>query len=460
YITNIGYGVFEYCSSLWQIKYNAVDADVAPLFSQHPGRPCSFKNITIGDGVKRIPTGIFDSNHGPTEIVLPKSVERIDTAAFYFCKNLRSIYIPDNITVIEPQTFAECHNLEEVRMPLNIERISNYAFYLCESLKTISIPEGTKILEEYAFYGNYNASTLYLPSTLISIGGAAFYQLGRNTEVKITSASVDPLIADDYYKDILYGVDVRDVVQIKVPNASVEDYKNHPQWGRFADVIIPIDEIAVSEESASTSFSDMVDQDADLSDTVVGNVYVTMSEDDGYDESDGSLVLCSTMGDDDADAIGGMSPGKSDLANRFNGLVVLVPAGHGTVIIDCLTIGSREVCVKIGDAEPQSFTKSAKGEIVVDYDVVNDTYVYIYAADSNSAARIVSRAVSDINNCVKIYSVGVNPVPAGINDVFDDSNSGITDYFTVEGIRLDSPTAPGVYIVRRADGSTSKILIK
>lgn len=456
YVTNIGNSVFEGCSSLWQVKYNAIDADLLGFWGY---RPPTVK-VILGDKVERIPAGLFESNVNVTDLVLPRSVERIDTAAFASNRNLRSIYLPDGIKVIEPNTFYYCENLEEVHMPLNLERISNYAFSHCEALKTISIPEGTKILEEYAFFLTYNASTLYLPSTLISIGGSAFYQMGRNTEVKITSASIDPLIADDYYKDILYGVDVRDVAYIKVPNASVEDYKNHPQWGRFADVIIPIDEIAVSEEAASTSFSDMVDQDTDLSDTVVGNVYVTMSEDDGYDESDGSLVLCSTMGDDDADAIGGMTPGKSDLANRFNGLVVMVPSGQGTVIVDCLTIGSREVCVKIGDAEPQSFTKSDKGEIEVKYDVIDDTYVYIYASDVNAAARVASRAVSDANNCVKIYSVGVNPDPAGLNDAFTDSDSEITDYFTVEGIRLDSPTAPGIYIVKRADGSTSKILIK
>ena len=469
YITNIGNSVFEDCSSLWQIKYNAIDADVAPLFSQHPGNPCSFKNITIGDGVKRIPTGLFDSNHGPTEIVLPKSVERIDTAAFYFCKNLRSIYLPDGIKVIEPETFRSCDNLEEVHMPLNLERISEGAFMQCESLKTISIPEGTKILEESAFSCCYNVSTLYMPSTLISIGSTPFYQLGGNTEVKITAASVDPLITDDVDKDILRGVDTRNVVQIKVPNASVEDYKNHPQWGRFAAVIVPIDEIAAKEESVSTSFETAaIDETTDLSDAVVGDIYVTVSEDsgDGYDATDCSIVLSSTMTDDDAEAIGGLAPGKSDLANRFNGLVVMVHKGKGTVTINCLTIGTKHVGVKIGDGEPVSFKKDSKGDITVDYNVIEDTYVYVYAIETapdvdpaESPRRIKSRAADD---CIKIYAITVIPTSlSGIEDLEAESNlSPVTDWYTIDGIKIENPSTKGIYIAKHEDGTVSKIMIK
>ncbi|MDE5595352.1 MAG: leucine-rich repeat domain-containing protein, partial [Muribaculaceae bacterium] len=464
-ITKIDNNVFNYCSSLWQVKYNAIDADLSGFWGY---RPSSVK-VILGDKVERIPAGLFESNVTNTDLVLPKSVERIDTAAFVSNRNLRSIYLPDGIKVIEPETFRGCDNLEEVHMPLNLERISHSAFMQCESLKTISIPEGTKILEEYAFYGNYNASTLYLPSTLISIGGAAFYQLGSNTEVKITAASVDPLISDGAYKDILYGVETRDVVQIKVPNTSIEDYKNHPQWSRFAAVIVPIDEIAAKEESVSTSFETAaIDETTDLSDAVVGDIYVTVSEDsgDGYDATDGSIVLSSTMTDDDAEAIGGLAPGKSDLANRFNGLVVMVHEGKGTVTINCLTIGTKHVGVKIGDSEPASFKKDSKGDITVEYSVAEDTYVYVYAIETAPAAdpaesprRIKSRAADD---CIKIYAITVAPTSlSGIEDLEAESNlSPVTDWYTIDGVKVENPSAKGIYVVKREDGTVSKIMIK
>lgn len=465
YITNIGWSVFEYCSSLWQIKYNAVDADIHPLFNQHQGRPCSFKGIIIGEGVKRIPTGIFDSNHGPINIVLPQSVERIDTAAFYFCNNLRSIYLPDGIKVIEPNTFASCGNLEDVHMPINLDRISNNAFSQCNALKTISIPEGTKILEDGAFSYCQNASTIYLPSTLIYIGNYPFYNVGLYNQVKITSASVDPLIADG----TLWDSSNANVVQLKVPNASVEDYKQHPVWSRFADVIVPIDEIAAKEETVSTTFETAIDESTDLSDTVVGDIYVTVNEDsgDGYDATDGSIVLSSTMTDEDAEAIGGLAPGKTDLANRFNGLVVMVPTGQGTVTVNCLTIGTKHVGVKIGEGEPASFKKDSKGDISVDYNVVEDTYVYVYAIETapaendpaESPRRIKSRAADD---CIKIYAITVTPTSfSGIDDLETESNlSPIADWYTIDGVKVDKPSAKGIYIVKRENGTISKLILK
>lgn len=465
-ITKIDNNVFNYCSSLWQVKYNAIDADLLGFWGY---RPSSVKLI-LGDKVERIPAGLFDNNVTNTDLVLPKSVERIDTSAFVSNRNLRSIYLPDGIKVIEPETFRWCDNLEEVHMPLNLERISKGAFMQCESLKTISIPEGTKILEDYAFHSCNNASTLYIPSTLISIGIAPFYQLGSNTEVKITAASVDPLIADGASKDILSGVETRDVVQIKVPNASVEDYKNHPQWGRFAAVIVPIDEIAAKEESVSTSFETAaIDETTDLSDAVVGDIYVTVSEDsgDGYDATDGSIVLSSTMTDDDAEAIGGLAPGKSDLANRFNGLVTMVHAGKGSVTINCLTIGTKHVGVKIGDGEPRSFKQDSKGDITVDYSVMDDTYVYVYAIETapvqedpaESPRRIKSRAAND---CIKIYAITVVPTSlSGIEDLEAESNlSPVTDWYTLDGVKVDNPSAKGIYIAKHEDGTVTKIIIK
>ena len=48
------------------------------------------------------------------------------------------------------------------------------------------------------------------------------------------------------------------------------------------------------------------------------------------------------MTDDEADAIGCMAPGVTDLNNRFNGLVVMVAAGEGSVSVVCRADGSTE----------------------------------------------------------------------------------------------------------------------
>ena len=63
------------------------------------------------------------------------------------------------------------------------------------------------------------------------------------------------------------------------------------------------------------------------------------------------------------------------------------------------------------------------------------------------------------DNCVKLYSVGIDHTASGMYNVANEE-SAIIEYYTVEGVKVDSPVSSGIYVVRRADGTSSKILIK
>lgn len=150
------------------------------------------------------------------------------------------------------------------------------------------------------------------------------------------------------------------IAQVKVPAAHLDAYKQHPEWEALTDRLTTIEEIHAIAENSETSFSGGIDENTDLSDTTVGNVYITLDDGDGYDPLDGCIVLNSTMEEEYAGNIGGCIPGQSDLANRFNGLVIMVSAGDGTVAVDCKTVGCNRLAVKIGDNEPQYYTKNDK----------------------------------------------------------------------------------------------------
>lgn len=216
-----------------------------------------------------------------------------------------------------------------------------------------------------------------------------------------------------------------------------------------------------SDRDFQTSFSSGIDGDTDLGDTVIGDVYVTVGENDGYDETDGAIVINSTMDEEYVEAVGGMAPGESDIANRFNGLVVQVPAGSGTVTISCMTVGSKRVAVKIGEDAPQYYTKDSKGDITVDYSVTADTYVYIYASEADNSKRAIRKAPAS-DNCIRLYSICVNPKTNGIDDVVTDGDaeSEIVAIYNITGIRVPEMNAPGIYIVRFANGTSSKIIIE
>ena len=225
--------------------------------------------------------------------------------------------------------------------------------------------------------------------------------------------------------------------------------------------IISIEGISAPTGTSETSFSSGIDGDTDLGDTVIGDVYVTVGENDGYDETDGAIVINSTMDEEYVEAVGGMAPGESDIANRFNGLVVQVPAGSGTVTISCMTVGSKRVAVKIGEDAPQYYTKDSKGDITVDYSVTADTYVYIYASEADNSKRAIRKAPAS-DNCIRLYSICVNPKTNGIDDVVTDGDaeSEIVAIYNITGIRVPEMNAPGIYIVRFANGTSSKIIIE
>lgn len=454
----IGSSVFEHCDALWSVTYNAINADCPNGVS-----PRDLERIVIGDKVRRLPRGLYTRNTNVTEVILPSSVEILDPHVFSGCTNLKYVRLADNITTISEEAFYECRELADLHWPAKLKRIGGSAFRGCKSLKTISLPEGVESVDYGAFSFCTGVETLYFASTITELGYGAFTLYQENGgNITITATAETP---QDYEWEWSYVA----TPIIKVPAAYLAAYQADPNWNGSKkgknNQIIPIEGISAPVENTETTFNNGISTDTDLTDTVIGDVYVTIGEEDGYDETDGSIVLNSTMDEEYAEAIGGMAPGKSDIANRFNGMVVQVPAGHGTVTVDCLTLGNKRVSVKIGEEVPEYHTKDTKGDITVDYNVAEDTYVYIYASEAEAAPQAAKNArgkAPAADNCVKIYSIGVNPGNSGIEGIEADSSdlSPIQEYYRIDGIRVNTPTTPGIYIGRRADGTSTKILIK
>lgn len=457
----IGGGAFYGCSNIWSLTYNAINAECERFME--PNAP--LEKIVIGDKVRRLPRGIF-SGREFTEVTLPACLERIDESAFYGCKNLTTINLSDSIRYIGDNAFYGCSSLKNIHWPLRLTTIGSKAFRQT-ALETISLPEGVTSVGDGAFYVCPFAKTVYIPSTANVEGDIIYYfELKEGVNCVITCMSPIPHPQAKYWN--------KGVAAIKVPAELVEQYK--AQFPDIADKIMAVNQVSVMDEDSKTSFAAGISEEADLGDAVIGDVYVTVGDGDGYDSTDGSIVLNSTMTAAEVAGIGSLAPGKSDIANRFNGLIVKVNAGDGTMVIDCKTVGKNTLNVKVGEAEPQAFVKTDKGTIEVAYRVGKETCVYIYGAEQEmaddaetakahqvAACRPLSRAAalsaSASENCVKIYAVGVSQ-STGINHTLIDSNSPIIGYYTLDGVKIEQPNAPGIYVVRRANGSNYKLVIK
>ena len=457
----IGGGAFYGCSNIWSLTYNAINAECESFMESN----APLEKIVIGDKVRRLPRGIF-SGREFTEVTLPACLERIDEFAFYGCKNLTTINLSDSIRYIGDNAFYGCSSLKNIHWPLRLTTIGSRAFRQT-ALETISLPEGVTSVGDGAFYICPFAKTVYIPSTANVEDDINYYfELEEGGNCVITCMSPIPHPQARHWN---VGV-----AAIKVPAELVEQYK--AQFPDIADKIMAVNQVGAMDKDSKTSFAAGISEEADLGDAVIGDVYVTVGDGDGYDSTDGSIVLNSTMTAAEVAGIGSLAPGKSDIANRFNGLIVKVNAGDGTMVIDCKTVGKNTLNVKVGEAEPQAFVKTDKGTIEVAYRVGKETCVYIYGAEQEmaddaeaakahqvAACRPLSRAAalsaSASENCVKIYAVGVSQ-STGINHTLIDSNSPIIGYYTLDGVKIEQPNAPGIYVVRRANGSNYKLVIK
>lgn len=457
----IGGGAFYGCSNIWSLTYNAINAECERLMESN----IPLEKIVIGDKVRRLPRGIF-SGREFTEVTLPACLERIDEFAFYGCKNLTTINLSDSIRYIGDNAFYGCSSLKNIHWPLRLTTIGSRAFRQT-ALETISLPEGVTSVGDGAFYICPFAKTVYIPSTANVEDDINYYfELEEGGNCVITCMSPIPHPQARHWN---VGV-----AAIKVPAELVEQYK--AQFPDIADKIMAVNQVGAMDKDSKTSFAAGISEEADLGDAVIGDVYVTVGDGDGYDSTDGSIVLNSTMTAAEVAGIGSLAPGKSDIANRFNGLIVKVNAGDGTMVIDGKTMGNNTLNVKVGEAEPQAFVKSDRGTIEVAYRVDKETCVYIYGAEQEmaddaevakahqvAACRPLSRAAalsaSASENCVKIYAVGVSQ-STGINHTLIDGNSPIIGYYTLDGVKIEQPNAPGIYVVRRANGSNYKLVIK
>lgn len=456
----IGGGAFYGCSNIWSLTYNAINAECERLMESN----IPLEKIVIGDKVRRLPRGIF-SGREFTEVTLPACLERIDEFAFYGCKNLTTINLSDSIRYIGDNAFYGCSSLKNIHWPLRLTTIGSRAFRQT-ALETISLPEGVTSVGDGAF-SDCPAKTVYIPSTANVEDNFTYSFLKKEGgDCVITCMSPIP-----HPQAECWNVGV---AAIKVPAELVEQYK--AQFPDIADKVMAVNQVGAMDKDSKTSFAASISEEADLGDAVIGDVYVTVGDGDGYDSTDGSIVLNSTMTAAEVAGIGSLAPGKSDIANRFNGLIVKVNAGDGTMVIDCKTVGKNTLNVKVGEAEPQAFVKTDKGTIEVAYRVDKETCVYIYGAEQEmaddaeaakahqvAACRPLSRAAalsaSASENCVKIYAVGVSQ-STGINHTLIDGNSPIIGYYTLDGVKIEQPNAPGIYVVRRANGSNYKLVIK
>ena len=475
------------------------------------GIPAS--SLTLPESLEKIGTAAFANCTNLRRATIPASVKYIGREAFYntglirvyynavdannedvedngydmFPESLVRVIIGEGVKSIPNSVFRECKNITRVEMPSTVESIGDYAFAGCTSLTHIDLPSSLKHLGAYAFNGcDFYEIDSYLTEPLdlmvfpdaeelkeevnwsegSEISGGGYRIAGPFSDIEygfhidadgnITFGEVS---YDDNYNPVIEAgkyTYYNPLPLLRVPNGSLAAYQGDGAWSVLFQQIEQFDGASSTEaveETTSVTVSNEVTEDTDLSSTMLGNIFVTLDTEDsgdGYNASEGCLVINSTVSDEQLAAATADDADDLTVKNQFSGLIFEVPAGKGSVIIDCQTLGQQAVYVKIGSSEARQLNAANRQQLSIPYDVAETTRIYVYAAKGSApVASQSARAAYPNDNAVKLYGLTINVDEnlSGISAPVTTDRPTTDTWYTLEGRRLVSkPTMTGVYI--------------
>ena len=146
---NVGDYAFYSCGNLNNatIKNKGNVGDYAFSFCSN------MKSATLGNEIPKLGESAFSVCSSLESIVIPDAVETIGDYAFSSCSSMKSAKIGSRIKVIPQGAFSGCSSLTTMQIGSNVETINNYAFKGCSALPRIEIPESVIDIKDNVFSG-------------------------------------------------------------------------------------------------------------------------------------------------------------------------------------------------------------------------------------------------------------------------------------------------------------------
>ncbi|MCQ2070200.1 MAG: leucine-rich repeat protein [archaeon] len=132
----------------------------------------NLSSVTLGEGIKVLPDGMFCACPNLSTITLPSSLTEIGTVAFGF-SGLTTIVIPDNVTIIGRQAFNYCP-LTSITFGTDsqLETLGQSAF-ASSGISSFDAPSGLRSIGDQAFMSCTALTNLTLSGS-VTIGSESF----------------------------------------------------------------------------------------------------------------------------------------------------------------------------------------------------------------------------------------------------------------------------------------------
>ena len=104
---------------------------------------------------------LFEDCTKLTQVILPRTVERIEPYMFCGCTSLTSYSIPSSIVSIGNNAF-ERSGIKSINIPLNVKSIGDSVFIECSQLERVTIPSTVESFGQIVFAFCNKLSTVYI----------------------------------------------------------------------------------------------------------------------------------------------------------------------------------------------------------------------------------------------------------------------------------------------------------
>ena len=192
-----------------------------------------FEQYIVPQGTKEIKNNEFSGRTDIVHIVIPRSVIKIGSSAFYFCSNLKTVTFESgsNMPCIDYFVFQNCSSLEKIVLPDGLQQIKAHSFWACPSLKSIVLPNNIQYIDAAAFYMS-GIKEILIPAKcrFQGIGHGFPYEASFPESCKINGG-----IPDNFYADRPFPVPPIN----KTKRNHLKELKEQLQEYQCRDYIVP-----------------------------------------------------------------------------------------------------------------------------------------------------------------------------------------------------------------------------
>lgn len=171
------------------------------------------RDVTLPDGCREIPAGMFEGMTTLTNVTVPASVKTVGSRAFAG-SGVQHVALP-GVTSLGVSSFDGCAALQSVVLAEGLDAIPGYSFYGCRALQSMDIPKSVRSIGDHAFDGCVELRRITGAKGVTSVGDYAFSGC----------VQLEPFTFDG---DVVYGDHV-------FKSCSWLDHVLFPQTGTMAD---------------------------------------------------------------------------------------------------------------------------------------------------------------------------------------------------------------------------------